>query len=83
MIWCAASGNRENKDGVKMSACENCIVHFDDKGGDTGKILAVTLNTLLERREEWPNLPKAYGKFTEVAKKSLEFIPTDTTTLED
>jgi len=51
LIWCAASGNRENKDGVKISACEDCVVHFDDKGGDTGKILAVTLNTLLERRE--------------------------------
>jgi len=38
---------------------------------------------LLERREEWLNLPKAYGKFTEVAKKSLEYIPMDTTTLED
>jgi len=83
LIWCAASGNRENKDGVKMSACEDCIVHVDDKGGDTRKSSAVTLNTLLKRREEWLNLPNAYGKLTEVAKTSLEFIPTETTTLED
>ena len=82
-MWRAASGNHENKDGVTMSAGEDCVVHFEDKGGDSRKISAVTLSTLLERREEWLTLPKPYGKFTEVARKSLEFIPKDTETIED
>ncbi len=41
----------------------------------------MTLNKLLEQRDEWLSFSVDYGKFTEVVRKSLEFIPSDTATI--
>ena len=74
-------GLRAVPNGLLLASEDCCVIHFDIKAGDVRVLLAVTLNKLLERREEWLSLSVDYGKFSEVARKSLEFIPTDTATI--
>ena len=51
-----------------------CVIHFEGKDGELRELTTETLNRILERRKEWLSLPSSYKAFTEVAKKSFEFI---------
>ena len=50
-----------------------CVIHFDGTKGEQKRLTAETLSKIIERRE-WLNLPDSYKEFTEVAKKSFEFM---------
>ena len=54
-----------------------CVIHFDGKEGQIKDLTQDTVEKIVERREQWLNLPSAYKNFTEVAKKSFEFIHGD------
>ncbi|CAB4040715.1 Hypothetical predicted protein, partial [Paramuricea clavata] len=51
-----------------------CVIHFEGKDGELRALTSETVNRILERRKEWLSLPSSYKAFTEVAKKSFEFI---------
>ena len=51
-----------------------CVIHFEGKDGELRELTSETVNRILERRKEWLSLPSSYKAFTEVAKKSFEFI---------
>ena len=52
-----------------------CIIHFNDKDGELTKLGQGSLNKIIERRKQWLNLSSpSYTVFTEVAKKSFEYI---------
>jgi hypothetical protein len=50
-----------------------CAIHFEGKKGEIKKFTETTLAKILSTRE-WLSLPSCYQSFTDVAKKSLEFI---------
>ena len=53
-----------------------CIIHFEGKEGELTKLGQGLLTKIIERRK-WLNLDlqsSTYAAFTEVAKKSFEFI---------
>ena len=51
-----------------------CIIHFDGKEGELKTLTQETLLKIIERRKQWLQLPAEYKEFTEVAKKSFEFL---------
>ena len=52
-----------------------CIIHFEGKEGALTKLTQGSLTKIIERRKQWLNLQSpTYAVFTEVAKKSFEFI---------
>ena len=52
-----------------------CIIHFEGKEGKLTKLAQGSLTKIIERRKQWLNLySSTYAAFTEVAKKSFEFI---------
>lgn len=59
---------------MDSSGNRTCVIHFDGKKGEQKRLTAETLSKIIERRREWLNLPDSYKEFTEVAKKSFEFI---------
>ena len=70
-----------------MSASSHpfCAIHFEGKTGKIKKITEDTLAKILSTREQWLSLPSCYKSFTDVAKKSLEFIDgiSDSSSLEN
>ena len=56
------------------SSSPGCIIHFDGKEGELKTLTYETLSKIIERRKQWLQLPAAYKEFTEVAKKSFEFL---------
>ena len=52
-----------------------CIIHFEGKEGVLMKLAQGSLSKIIERRKQWLNLSSSsYTAFTEVAKKSFEYI---------
>ena len=52
-----------------------CIIHFDNKDGELTKLGQGSWNEIIETRKQWLNLSSpSYTVFTEVAKKSSEYI---------
>ena len=51
-----------------------CVVHFDGKNGEIKKLTEGTFAKIIDMRKRWLNLSSSYKEFTEVAKKSFEFI---------
>ena len=54
-----------------------CIIHFEGKEGELTKLGQGSLTKIIERRKQWLSLDlqsSTYAAFTEVAKKSFEFI---------
>ena len=50
------------------------MIHFDGKEGELKTLTNETLLKIIERRKRWLQLPAKYKEFTEVAKKSFEFL---------
>ena len=51
-----------------------CVVHFDGKDGGIKKLTEETFAKIIDMRKRWLNLSSSYKEFTEVEKKSFEFI---------
>lgn len=50
-------------------------MYFEGKEGNLTKLAKGSLTKIIERRKQWLNLHSStYATFTEVAKKSFEFI---------
>ena len=52
-----------------------CISHFIGKAGQLRFLTNETFEKIIERREQWLNLPDKYGEFTNVAAKTYSYIP--------
>lgn len=63
--------------------CEDCVLHFDGKGGVTRFFTETTLKTFLSRRNEWLTLDTDYKEYVAIARKTLERIPIDSSKLGD
>ena len=70
-----------------MSASSHpfCVIHFEGKTGLIKKITEDTLAKILSTKKQWLSLTSCYKSFTDVAKKSLEFIDgiSDSSSLEN
>ena len=58
------------------SLCDSpCIIHFTGKSGQLRFLTNETFKKIIERREQWLNLPEKYGEFSDVAAKTYSYIP--------
>lgn len=61
---------------------EDCVLHFEGKGGPRRKFTDVSFQKFLIRRKEWLLLSRDYKEFTKVARETLDIISPDSN-LED
>ena len=65
---------KSKMDTSRANSEDVCIIHFDGKGGEIKKLTEGTLSKIIDMRKQWLSFSSSYRKFTEVAKKSFQFI---------
>lgn len=61
-------------DDNRADSARTCIIHFQGKEGEIKKLTEGTVAKIIDVRKQWLSLSAPYNPFTDIAKRSFDFI---------